>query len=81
MTETDNDDQAAPRVSPWVIALELASVAVLGAYLWVLLHPDPTERTMRLWRASSRACYSGAEVLGRAGMACERRYLSVAGGL
>jgi hypothetical protein len=60
-----------------VLAAELASCALLGWYLYVLLYPDGTERGLRTWSWASQACYAGAAGLGRAGMAAERRYLSL----
>lgn len=75
--ERDAETRPVPR---WVFVLEVASLCVLGAYVWVLLYPDETERGLRGWSWASQACYGGAVVLGRAGMACERRYMSLTGG-
>lgn len=73
-------DELRPRTPAWVIVAEVASIALLGWYLYVLLYPDGTERGMRGWSWASKACYTSASVLGQAGMACERRYLSLTAG-
>lgn len=61
------------------MAAEVASLALLGYYIYLVLYPDGTERGMRSWSWASQACYGGAAVLGRAGMACERRYMTLTG--
>lgn len=79
MTEPTYDHHPA-RMSRWMVAAEIASLAVAVAYLWICLYPDETEREMRGWSLASRSCYGVAELLGRAGMACERHYSSLTGG-
>lgn len=61
----------------WVLVAELASLALLGWCVYVVLCPDETERGLRSWAWASGACYGGARVLGTAGMACERRYMAL----
>lgn len=81
MSGDDLEDRAAAvKGSTWLLAVEVASLAVLGYYVYLVLVPDDTERGLRSWSWASHACYSGAAVLGRAGMACERRYMSLTAG-
>lgn len=83
MTDQGEDVQpnyARPRTPRVVVVLELASLALLGWYLYVLLVPDTTQRGLRAWSLASQACYGGAAALGQAGMACERRYLALTAG-
>lgn len=77
MTGPDDDDKR--RYPRLVLAAELVSVALCGWYVYTVLYPDATERGMRSWSWASAACYHGAARLGRAGMACERRYMSLTG--
>lgn len=63
-----------------MLVAEVATFALLGWYVYTILYPDTTERGLRSWAWASHACYGGAEVLGRAGMACERRYQLLTGG-
>lgn len=79
MKDLDHGDSR-PRTPTWVIVAELASIALLGWYVYVLVYPDGTERGLRGWSWASKACYTGASVLGQAGMACERHYLSLTAG-
>lgn len=78
MSGPDAEDRQ--RGSRWLLAAELASLALLGYYVYLVLYPDGTERGMRSWSWASQACYGGAAVLGRLGMACERRYMAMTGG-
>ena len=75
-----HDDDRRPRYPRLTLLAELASVALCGWYVYTVLYPDETERGMRSWSWASRACYGGAAALGQAGMACERRYMSLTGG-
>jgi hypothetical protein len=66
--------------SGWLLVVEVASFALLGYYVYLVLYPDGTERGMRSWSWASKACYGGAAALGQAGMKCEQRYMSMTGG-
>lgn len=76
MTE---DEPKAQRARPpaWLVVAELASCALLAWYIYLVLYPDGTERGMRSWSWASHACYGTAAAIGRAGMACERRYAAL----
>lgn len=78
---TARDPGAAPRTSPWLIVLEVGSLAVAVGYLVVVLYPDETARALRVWSWASSGCYGAAALLGRAGMACERHYSALSGGI
>lgn len=80
MKSLDECGELRPRTPTWVVVAEVASIALLGWYVYVLLYPDTTERGLRGWSLASKACYTTASVLGQAGMACERHYLSLTAG-
>lgn len=80
MTGPDDDDTRRLRYPRLVLLAELASLGLLGWYVYTVLYPDETQRGMRSWSWASKVCYGGAATLGQAGMACERRYMSLTGG-
>lgn len=77
-TNSTGNEVARPARTPaWVVAAELASIGLMTWYVYLMLYPDGTERGMRAWSLASKALYGSAALCGQAGMACERRYLSL----